>query len=498
MINNILGTIYRIVSSRKFFYVIVGLLFLQASWFALTVQYPMAFDENYHFGIIQFYSQQWLPFFSEQPPNSEAYGDLVRYDSYMFHYLMSFPFRLLASFISDQVIQIIILRFINILLFVGGMFLFRNLLEKLRITNALTNFLFLIFIFIPIVPFLAATINYDNLAFLIMPLFISLTIICSEAMRKGKLSAMQFTILFALGAFGSLVKYGFAPIFVAAFIYLAIVYLRSNQKNIILQDMKHSFLNQNISAKIIVIVVASMSIGLLAERYGVNFLQYQRYEPSCEKIRPISECLNYGPWGRDYNTKLTVDATNPPHNPDIALFLPVWAGNYMFRLYFAINHNYATYNPLPMPYYTAYAVGLFGLLLCIVYWKRIAKVNRHMLLLLLVTVLYVASLIYVNFSGFLKLHTIVAANGRYLIIILPLLFAIIGIAYRAFFIRVFQNRAHSILIVLSTIVLILTLNGGGAGSHLLRMPSEGYWPNSPAPEINSTLKEILKPTVIGS
>lgn len=496
--NKILRTFYKIINSRKFFYVVIGLFFLQASWFALTVQYPMAFDENYHFGIIQFYSHQWLPFMSQQPQGSEAFGDLIRYDSYMFHYLMSFPYRLIAAFVSDQVTQIIILRFINIALFIGGIFLFRNLLRRLNVSDALIHFLFLILVFIPIVPFLAATINYDNLAFLVMPLFVALAIRCSEALRNGKLPANIAVSFFAVGAFGSLVKYAFAPIFLAAIAYLAIVWIRSDSRQKILKNMKHSFLRDSFFAKLLLIIVAITSIGLLAERYGTNFLQYHRYEPSCEKIRPISECIQYGPWGRDYKIKAMVDMTNPPHDPAIPLFLPVWVGNYMYRLYFAINHNYAAYDPLPIPYYAAYVIGLFGFILCLLFWKTIFKANRHMMLLALIMAAYVISLLYVNFTGFLKGHTITAANGRYLILIMPLLFAMLGIAYRAFFVRIFKHRAHTALVIFSSVTLVLALNGGGAETHLLRMDQSGYWQNTPAPTINTTLKNILAPTVIGS
>ena len=497
MLNNILQTLYRIISSSKFFFVVIALLLVQAIWFALTVQYPMAFDENYHFGVIQFYSQQLLPFMSVQPPGSEAYGDLVRYDSYMFHYLMSFPYRLIAAFTSDQVVQIIILRFMNIGLFIAGMFVFRRLLKRLNISEALTNFSLLMLILIPIVPFLAATINYDNLAFLIVPLFIALTISCSESIKRGELSANTFILTLAAGVFGSLVKFAFAPIFAIAIIYLLVLLFRSKTKKRIFTNIKHSFNSNSLGIKILLVCVAVLSIGLLAERYGVNLVQYQRFQPSCEKVRPVSECTQYGPWGRDYNTAQKVKITNPPYNPEIFLFLPVWIGNYMSRLYFAINYDYVNYAPLPLPYYTAYAIGLIGMMLSIFYWKTIARVNPHMLLVALIVAVYVGALYYVNFTAFLKLHTIVAANGRYLILVLPFIFVFFGLAYQKLFTKLYNKRAKNMLVALALVVTLFTLNGGGATTHLLRIQPYGYWQNTPAPEINSALKNIVAPTVLG-
>ena len=498
MIKNILRTVYRVMKSKKFFYVIVGILLLQAAWFALTVQYPMAFDENYHFGVIQLYAQQWLPFMSTQPPASEAFSDLTRYDSYMFHYLMSFPYRFISAFISNQTAQIIILRFINIGLFIGGMFLFRNLLRRIHMSQALINFAFLILILIPIVPFLAATISYDNLAFLVAPFFISLIISCSHAIRRNSLPVTIVVLMLAAGIFGSLVKYAFLPIFAAGLIYLLIVWLRAGAKQKVLKGVWRSFVLERRVVQISLIAIAILSLGLFTERYGVNFVQYHRFEPTCDQIRSESECVQFGPWGRDHATKLRVEATNPPYDPPMQIFVPAWVANYMFRLYFAINYNYDTQIPLPIPYITAYVIGMFGLLLCLVFWRTIIKIDRYLLLFALILVLYIGALFYTNFSGYLRLHTIVAANGRYLILVLPLLFALLGLAYRELFIRIFKSRAVNALITLSIVVLCLTLNGGGMESHLLRSQSTWYWQNGPAPTINMTLKNILAPTVVGS
>ncbi|USN96816.1 MAG: hypothetical protein H6797_01270 [Candidatus Nomurabacteria bacterium] len=494
----ILQIAYRIISSKKIFSVIVGLLFIQAAWFALTAQYPLAFDENYHFGVIQLYSHQLLPFMSTQPPASESYSDLTRYDSYMFHYLMSFPYRVISLFISNQTAQIIILRFINIGLFIGGMYLFRNLLRHIRTSEALINFSFLILILIPIIPFLAATINYDNLAFVIAPLFISLTISCSQAIKRRNIPAKTFIYMLAAGIFGSLVKYAFVPIFLAGLIYLFIIWLQTGAKQKTLKSIWRSFILEQRLMKIVLAAVAILSIGLFVERYGVNLITYHRYEPTCDQIRSVSECAQFGPWGRDYNTKATVKATNPPHDPPMQFFAPVWVGNYVFRLYFAINYDYDTQNPLPIPYITAYVIGIFGLLLCLVFWRSIIRINRYLLLFALVIALYVGALFYTNFTGYLKLHTIVAANGRYLVLIMPILFVWIGLAYRELFIRYFKGRTRNALVSLSIIVLCLTLNGGGMETHLLRSQANWYWKNGPAPSINMTLKNTLAPTVVGS
>ena len=66
------------LAAERCFYLIVILFGVQAVWFAFTARYPMAFDENFHFGLIQLHAQQWLPFFTSQPLHAEQFGAVVR------------------------------------------------------------------------------------------------------------------------------------------------------------------------------------------------------------------------------------------------------------------------------------------------------------------------------------------------------------------------------------------------------------------------------------
>src|SRR4051812_32904691 len=97
----------KFLSSRKFFYATIVLLVLESLWIALTARYPQPFDEQVHFGLIQLHAQSWLPFFTNQPTGADAYGAVVRDPSYLYHYLMSFPYRLLAHATSSEAAQII-------------------------------------------------------------------------------------------------------------------------------------------------------------------------------------------------------------------------------------------------------------------------------------------------------------------------------------------------------------------------------------------------------
>jgi hypothetical protein len=99
----------------------------------------MAFDEDFHLGIIRLYAHHLLPFWSSQPVGGDAYGAVARDPSYLYHYLMSFPYWLISQFTHDTTIQVLILRFINIGLFASGLVLFRRLLTRTFASPALLH-----------------------------------------------------------------------------------------------------------------------------------------------------------------------------------------------------------------------------------------------------------------------------------------------------------------------------------------------------------------------
>ncbi|MGZ6005513.1 MAG: hypothetical protein ACXWLH_05205, partial [Candidatus Saccharimonadales bacterium] len=106
--------LFRFLGSNVFSWIVIGLFAAQATWIAFSALFPMPFDEYYHFGIIKIYAHQLNPIITTQPQEANIYGDITRMSSYLFHYLMSFPYRLIAEFASSVTIQVIFLRLINV------------------------------------------------------------------------------------------------------------------------------------------------------------------------------------------------------------------------------------------------------------------------------------------------------------------------------------------------------------------------------------------------
>src|SRR5438270_1670989 len=160
--NNWLQRMGALLASRKFYWAILGVFVLEAAWIAASGRYPMAFDEDFHLGIIRLYAHHLGPFWAGQPESADRFGAVARDPSYLYQYLMSFPYRLINVFTHDQTIQIVILRVLNIGLFASGLVLYRRLFLKTGISRPVVHACLLVFVLLPIVPLLAGQINYDN------------------------------------------------------------------------------------------------------------------------------------------------------------------------------------------------------------------------------------------------------------------------------------------------------------------------------------------------
>ena len=203
-----MSRIMRLLTSSKVFWIVCVFFVIEAIWIAVTGAFPMAFDEQFHLGIIKIYAHHVSPFLTHQPSNADEFGAVFRDPSYLYQYIMSFPYRLINLFIHTQTAQIIALRFINIALFISSLPIFRRLLVRSKLSPALINVLFMVFVLVPVVPLLAAQINYDNLFMPLVATALLLTVKLSDEIKaKDRLNAKLISGLFVVCLLASLVQY---------------------------------------------------------------------------------------------------------------------------------------------------------------------------------------------------------------------------------------------------------------------------------------------------
>ncbi len=487
-------SLLRLIDNKQFFYLIAGFLVIQAAWIALSGRYPMAFDEDFHLGIIRLYAHHISPFWSHQPAGGDAYGALARDPSYLYQYLMSFPYRLISVFTNSQTVQVLILRAINIALFTWGLFIFKKVLLKTGASLRLVNITCLIFILLPVVSLLAAQINYDNLFFPVTGLTLLLAFRFSDELKKKRFNLSLFTSLICLMLLGSLVKYAFLPIavIVSGFIIFRLVKTFGISKELI-KEIHGGWKKHSVKLRIIIVAGLLISLTLFGQRYAVNLIKYHTPTPECDKVLSIKECSAYGPWIRDYDFKINRIDTEIGTEKGIVTFGADWFYGMWLRIFFTVDGPgtlYQTRGPLPVPSLSAVVFVAIGIVAVLISFKRLLRQYEasNIVLLALLSVIYIVTLWLDEFKSFLDTRQPVAINGRYLI---PILLPIILMMVMSVSI-ILKN--HIRIKVATMVVVIFSLFwGGGALTYILRSNDAWYWHNQIVYDANHAVQHVLGP-----
>lgn len=488
------------IGSKRFFGLVIAMLVLSASWIALSGRFSMAYDENTHLGLIQLYADRWLPFWSETPPGSEAMGAVKRDPSYLYHFLLSFPYRVIDNFVQSATAQIIILRFINIGIFVLGLIVYRRILLNARTSPALAHAILAVFVLLPAVPFLAAQINYDNLLFLTTGLCVLLTIrFTTRLTRTGNIDIKSLGLLIACCLVGSLVKYAFLPILTGITLWLGYVlfrHVRSTGLRMSWEHVRSGWRKMHRAGSIALIALILLGSGLFLERYGVNVARYHTPTPECDQVLSVVACQAYGPWRRNYELhqqKLAGAPADTGAKDPLTYTAKHWLKSMTHQMVFALNGRtdyFKVGDPLLLPKFLVIIIGGIGVTLAVL-WHRKLRQHETVDLLILITIVYVGALWLQGYMDFMHLGQAVAMQGRYLLPILPFVCVLAGLAFA----RLLRTH-HAKLALATACIAILLFQGGGATVFILRSDERWYWENNAVIHVNKTARDILRRIVI--
>ncbi len=485
----------RILASPTFFRYIVGLLIFQAAWIALSSHYPMAFDEDFHLGIIRIYAQHLSPFLEGQPVGADTFGAVARDPSYLYHYVFSFPYRLINLCTQNLAAQVIILRFMNIGLFAVGLVLYRRLFEAVKAPTAVINGSLLLFVLIPVVPLLAAQINYDNLFIPAAAVSLLLAVGFTNRLRAGNFDVVALLWLAISCLLTSLVKYAYLPIFMAigAYTLVQVVGFRRHNRADFWHQIKQTLARVSRLKLMGLILLTFLSLGLFSQRYVVNFAHYHTPIPSCNKVLTVGQCSAYGPWIRDYN--YAINKVNEAHNP--AVFTGDWLYGMWLRLYFAVDGpatRFQTRGPLPVPGMSIIVIGIGGMVALVGGLRKLLRnYDRTAIILFLTTAtVYITTLWFDNYKAYVRTGQPVAINGRYLLPFMPLVLVLGALAGRQLLIK------YPRLISFVTVTILLSqLWGGGVLTYILRSNDNWYWHSSVVRNANHLVQKTLGPVTPG-
>lgn len=485
------------IGSRRFFVAVIVFFVVEALWIAFSAVYPQAFDEQFHFGIIRVYSHHWLPFLTSQPPGANAYGAVARDPSYLYQYLLSFPYRVTALFTHNQTAQVIVLRIINIAFFASGLVLFQRVMVRAGMSRKLAHMTLLIFALIPIAPQLAGQINYDNLVFPLVAVICLLTFQMIDELRRRQPSAKTALTLLSVCTLTTMVKYAFLPIFVAVVLYvagLALWQFRGRYKSLWF-SLWESWQSQSRLSQIVLLVVLVIGLGLFLQRDGVNYAVYHRVVPDCAQVLPASSCEAYLVWQfNNMQRQFVNNHSGAVHFENIVAYVGDWFYYMWFRLFFAVNGPTSDFNtipPLPLPAAGALVIAVVGLAALIKAGRKTFHNNPYMTFLALAALLYAVVLLLDGYAVYKNTNVQELMNGRYLLPILPMAAVVIGRVCSL----TLRRRPHLKLLMVA-VVAVLFIEGGGVLTFILRSDASWDWPNHAVVMANNAARDILHPVIL--
>jgi hypothetical protein len=475
-----------IISSNKFLIVVIILFVLQSLWIALSFRYPMLFDERYHFEVIKIFSKQVSPIITNQPSSYDFYGNLQYGSASIYHYLISFPYRLIVVFTNSETVQIIILRIMNVLMVASGFWVYAKLFGEIGIKQVFINLSLLFYSLIPLVIFVTATISYDNMIFLLTPWFLLIGVQIIKSKNVQPILLSQFVLI---GMFASLVKFTFLPVFAGGLAFIMIIYLRRYKSSQVYQVLNSLRSLSNIS-KILIIGVTIIIGGLFTAKYLVPTLTYGSPLPDCGNTLGIERCMSGEVYLNEFNAKKTkferpVESLN--------LYILTWTKSILLQL---DTSSAVTPNGIlvgtAMPVLTLLMSfwiysGIIALLLS---WKQINQ-GLDWVFLMTISILLISATFIFNAKSYYNAHLDINTQTRYLLSVVPIIIVMSVVAVN----QVLGRKRHiKTIVFIST--LVLSTQGGGVIKPIVNSNENWFWQNNELIKSNKILKDTLAPMVI--
>lgn len=485
------ANVYGWFASKTFFVVSLVYFAIHSLWVILSSNL-LPYDEYYHIAIIKQYAFQWSPFVSSQPVEGVFYGDITRLHSYLYHYLMSFPYRFLDFFIESETVIIILLRLLNLAMVIGGIILFRRLFLKSGISQRAIHVAIALFVATPFVVILASQNNYDNLMFLLSPLFF---MFAYNIISKPKTRMLDVAMFLSIGMMTSLVKHGFTLVFALTGLFILITLYKQKRLQNIFGDMSTSISSLHRPALIAVGLLFVLSTGLFIERHGINLYRYGSINVNCAKVQPVEVCQNYSPWRRNDLMSKIPPETERYGNP--LSFTQHWVATIMSGLY----ANFANIIPKnidkPDPYghyvfhpllWLPVKLGYTALILfvvALVLYRKKRITNKLLKMLAVVSFGMLVVLFLFNYRTYLRLGRAYAIQVRYMFPLLLPVFLIVVSSLNQLMQKVPYKKQ------IAVITLLLYMVNGGAAGWIIRSDASWYWDNQTIVLANQALRGVL-------
>lgn len=483
-----LNKVITILRNDKFFYAVLLLFALQALWYVFSIQ-PGLFDEVKHLDKIAIYAQHLNPFLGYQQTSWDHVGAITRDGSYMFYYLMSWPFRTINLFTDNRGVQVISLRLICLTSVLVAMIIYRKAFLRFRkLDRSLIHSIFLVVSLMPSIVMLAGSVNYDNIVLLLFSVAFLLAI---KIIDSGKLNFVHVTSFFTLCLFATIVKYTNIVLFLPLAAFVAYQILRRHGTSA-WHKLLLSANNTPRLTKYLLIIASVIVLGLFIERPMINVVRFGSIDPDCTQLMSHQRCMSsydYAFYNKIDSTYKTADFK--PENP-IAYGVKYWLPRMLNTQNDIFELGRASWLPIAG---ITMAIGTVAGALSIAIHLPVLVRDKNNQLILSVIVFYTSILFISEYIAYTRHGVPSALRFRYLIPIFPLFLYLAGLSMQGYI------RKYKITALTAGVCFVLLMTQGGGVIYMFTTPAmqthpDIYWHNSNLREINRHLEDISKHLIV--
>ena len=483
-----LTQISNICSSNRFLWLTIGFFVIESAWVATSFRFPMLFDEQYHLKAIEYFAHHLSPLAIHQAPQYDMYGNMAFSNASLYHYLMSFPYRLIVHFTTNFQVLITALRMINILLAAAGLWIYAKLLHEIGVRRVFINLSIFFYSIIPIVIFVSATISYDNL---LLPLTAYFFLIGSRIIQaKKKPDSYAYIKFLLVGMLACLVKFSFLPIFAFGVGYIVVFSYRKYGKSLF-WELVHNFKISSHSRYALATLAILVSL-LFTARFVYPTIVYRTPMPDCSRVMTYSRCLKGGVY---YGKEQAIKTKSTRVGIPIESFAQYWAASMASQLDISAANtgtkiSFGRVLPILSSFMTiSIFVGITALLYM---WRSLRKTESWNFLMILV-IGFLGFLFLFNATAYYSANSDLNTQTRYALSLYPLCMAM---AFTA--INQLMGRSSTIKLALLVLILFLCTQGAGDIKHIVTSSSDWYWSqNGFVDHINSNIRSLIGPFVKG-
>ncbi|WP_253206222.1 phospholipid carrier-dependent glycosyltransferase [Curtobacterium aetherium] len=384
-------------------------------------------DEHRHLANILYYAGLPLtngPVLHHIDPGDLAMGEMLRFPSYFYYYVMSFPVKPMVNAELPYSWIVIALRLANVVFGLLGLVVLRRLLRTMGFSTAVTVLSVIVLVLTGRYVWQSAAVSYDAPS---MTLFLCCLLYCARFIREprwGTLGAMVVTAGWTV-----LVKYTFLP-FVGVAVVVAVGFaVQRDGWGVLAHPLRVA--GEAIRTRTVRTVAWFLGFAvvaaLLVERLGVNLLVYRQFNPDCSKLHTHMQCLTFAIYARNYDATRThelaaANGTSLPA-PDLLEFTGRWVTTY-FQSVFFYRDRTTVWSVNPLVAALGSLVVIAAVLLVVLSFRRFFG-SRTAAWGTIVTVVYIGATFVFNLRTLLQLDDEYAFSGRYVLPVVPILYALL-------------------------------------------------------------------------